>query len=413
MTVLRQISAQLASFSVNSQFINSTHAFDPFVAMDHRHPFQVPPSAVWVNSLWFSSLVCSLASASIALVVKQWLHQATMGLSGASRDIARMRQHRLNSLHKWGIGAIVAALPILLLVALALFLIGVIILLWSLHNTVAIITSSLVGTLFALFVVVTIMPLLHWDCCYRSPQAHAVYEVIRLTFNTLKQAMKRFFRMLWKIHVRVVGRKDLEALLHRIEVRVHDVGEIPTWDGRDHSVITKSTGELDRCLATTAYTATLSTSYLDRLHVILPDLPLDQLNPALEDIWSTCSKHFGGPVSPSYYVWHGTVQRAELSALYALRHMLTVPPARRDSRWRLSTMSIMEKMVNDIEGPPHCNMELLVSTLGPLSLDNHDLAWRASDRVMSFWLYSQKAEHEGATYAVIRGGKRSSSAYSS
>ena len=110
--------------------------------MDVKPDFSAPLSAVWLNTLWFSSLVCSLSSASIALLVKQWLQEARDGLSGTSRECARLRQHRLNGLVKWRIDIIVAALPILLQIALGTFFAGMLILLWTLNTTVAAVTSE-------------------------------------------------------------------------------------------------------------------------------------------------------------------------------------------------------------------------------------------------------------------------------
>ncbi|RPD69426.1 hypothetical protein L226DRAFT_471756, partial [Lentinus tigrinus ALCF2SS1-7] len=167
--VLQQISAQLNSFTVGQSFVNSTQ---PARRIDEDQlPFQAPASAVWINTLWFSSLVCSLASASLALMVKQWLHGLGTGLSGTSRESARLRQYRLNGLLKWRVGMVVVIIPILLQTALILFLAGLIILLWTLHSTVAAVTSSLVGVLVVFSVMVTLLPAFHWDCAYRSPQA--------------------------------------------------------------------------------------------------------------------------------------------------------------------------------------------------------------------------------------------------
>ncbi|EIW63836.1 uncharacterized protein TRAVEDRAFT_84539, partial [Trametes versicolor FP-101664 SS1] len=109
LAVLERISAQLTSFSVNPSFLNSTQ---PALSEDEVNPpFRAPASAVWINTLWFSSLVCSLASASIALMVKQWLHELSVGVSGTSRESARIRQYRVNSLRRWRVGGIVIVIP--------------------------------------------------------------------------------------------------------------------------------------------------------------------------------------------------------------------------------------------------------------------------------------------------------------
>ena len=57
-------------------------------------------------------------------MVKQWLHELSIGVSGSgtSRESARVRQFRLNSLRRWRVGGIVIIIPILLQLALFLFL---------------------------------------------------------------------------------------------------------------------------------------------------------------------------------------------------------------------------------------------------------------------------------------------------
>ncbi|KAI0359321.1 hypothetical protein OH77DRAFT_1395254, partial [Trametes cingulata] len=114
--ILQQISIQLASLSVNSPFINSTHpAYQQAKAMASS----VPTAMVWVNALWFSSLILSLSAASIGMMVKQWLNQYVSGLppetTSSDRhetlESARLRQYRLNNLEKWRVDLFVLAIP--------------------------------------------------------------------------------------------------------------------------------------------------------------------------------------------------------------------------------------------------------------------------------------------------------------
>ncbi|EJF56149.1 hypothetical protein DICSQDRAFT_72088 [Dichomitus squalens LYAD-421 SS1] len=85
--VLQQISLQLNSFSVNppGALVNSTHPVTPFAAVQTS---LVESWAVWLNSLWFSALICSLSSASVGILVKQWLHAYQAGISGDSVEFA-------------------------------------------------------------------------------------------------------------------------------------------------------------------------------------------------------------------------------------------------------------------------------------------------------------------------------------
>ena len=70
---LQQISAQLGSFSVNPSFVNSTA---PAVSQTPVPPPRAPRSAVWLNTLWFSSLIFSLSAASVGIMVKQCISKS-------------------------------------------------------------------------------------------------------------------------------------------------------------------------------------------------------------------------------------------------------------------------------------------------------------------------------------------------
>ncbi|TFK86196.1 hypothetical protein K466DRAFT_493286, partial [Polyporus arcularius HHB13444] len=107
LAVLKEISAQLNGYALTPPFLNATHTTTS--AGLTLKPFQAPTTAVWLNTLWFSSLVFSIVSALLALFVKQWISEAMVG--GTSRESARLRQYRLNGLLKWHVGAIVVIPP--------------------------------------------------------------------------------------------------------------------------------------------------------------------------------------------------------------------------------------------------------------------------------------------------------------
>ncbi|KAI0746012.1 hypothetical protein C8Q76DRAFT_567908, partial [Earliella scabrosa] len=173
---LAHISEQLTSFSVNQAFVNSTR---PAFVPPADSAFAAPNYAIWINALWFPSLICTLSASSIAVTVKQWLYQYKQGLSGTSREISRLRQYRYENLLSWRVPEIIAVLPILLQIALSLFLGGLLILLWSLHPLVAIIASALVGMLGAFHFATTLLPTFRPDCSYQSPQALGIFLVLQ------------------------------------------------------------------------------------------------------------------------------------------------------------------------------------------------------------------------------------------
>ncbi|KAI0331619.1 hypothetical protein GY45DRAFT_1209831, partial [Cubamyces sp. BRFM 1775] len=168
--ILQQISLQLSSLSYTSPLINSTHpAFSPSEASITALS-AVPLWAVWLNALWFSSLILSLSSASVGILVKQWLNESQSGLSGDSEHIARLRQYRLNNLERCHVGSIVNAIPVLLQSALALFFAGLLVLLWNLHQAVAVVTSVFVSAITVFILGTTVAPLITTHCAYLSPQ---------------------------------------------------------------------------------------------------------------------------------------------------------------------------------------------------------------------------------------------------
>ncbi|KAM5530576.1 hypothetical protein V8D89_015770 [Ganoderma adspersum] len=235
---LTHVSAQLHSFTLNgTTIVSSTPTFVP-------SSFSAPVSAVWINALWFSSPICTLSASSVAIMVKQWLHQYDLGLSGNSHEIARVRQYRYESLVKWHVVEIVAFLPIIPQVSLLLFLAGLLILLWTLHTLIAGVATVLIGGLVVFTVATTLLPAIKVDCFYQSQLA--------LGFGPSA------FR---------------------------------NWHAREKSEVQVKRSDLDRQLAATTYGISLDDHVLNE--VVLPcmwDLPSQHLSPMLDDVFRIANR---------------------------------------------------------------------------------------------------------------------------
>ncbi|KAH9894874.1 hypothetical protein C8Q73DRAFT_475239 [Cubamyces lactineus] len=256
---LTSISAQLQSFVVNATSIASMQS--AFTPPSDPPPFSAPRYAIWMNALWFSSLTCTLSASSIAVVVKQWLHQYGQKLSGSSSELARLRQYRYDSLEKWRVPEIIAALPILLQTALTLFFAGLLILLYNLHQAVAITVSCLVGVLIVFTVCTTVLPALYTDCCYQSPQSLAL-----LIF--LQQATKACLRALEAIE-RKAKSQAIDSLsgiptdsaiwsyIHfTVQSALRLVSTEPifrSWEAREKPDVDAQREELEQAIALTTY----------------------------------------------------------------------------------------------------------------------------------------------------------------
>lgn len=334
--ILQRISLQLASFSINPPFVNSTQPSSTGFAIP---PAPVSPWAVWLNALWFSGLVLSLASASIGIMVKQWLDECSSGVSGTSRPIARVRQYRLHNLRRWHMEEIVGTIPILLQLSLALFVSGLLILLWNLHHTVAAVVSVLAGLLAASTAVATLLPLYDHRCPYISPHFRTLHALRQswLAFWVrswmtrghhilagLLATLRRLLRMpghllywivslLWST-MSTAARPTFSAAarqLSRIAVppeswRAHK----QTWKGREQSAIYMSAEVLDMQILVEAYNITLHPDALSAASVCLMDFdsPIEVVE-YFQKLHKCAREHFGSAADSFYGPFAGGNQQ--------------------------------------------------------------------------------------------------------
>ncbi|EKM48731.1 uncharacterized protein PHACADRAFT_58444, partial [Phanerochaete carnosa HHB-10118-sp] len=98
-------------------------------------PFQSSAPARWINTLLLISFVLSLAAALLGIIVKQWMREYMPWNSpfAAPRENIMVRQFRFEAWETWNVFAIASTVPALLEVAMALFLAGMITLLWTMN----------------------------------------------------------------------------------------------------------------------------------------------------------------------------------------------------------------------------------------------------------------------------------------
>ncbi|KAG7094007.1 hypothetical protein E1B28_007636 [Marasmius oreades] len=123
----------------------------------------------WVNGFWFAALACSLSTALISMLAKQWLQAYTPVASGSPRFRARNRHARYIQLKAWYVPAIINALPLMLHIALLLFFAGLIILLWPEDIGITIATLVIVAVSYLFYFVSIWLPLRYPDCPYHHP----------------------------------------------------------------------------------------------------------------------------------------------------------------------------------------------------------------------------------------------------
>jgi hypothetical protein len=123
---LYRISLQLSNSSVTALADPSSSNFNP------------EQSDVWINALWFTSLVVALVSALVAIFVKQWAREyISWTAASAGRNAVAVRQYRSKAWRHWGVKKWRDLVIALLQLALILFFSGLVILLWQLNGVIA------------------------------------------------------------------------------------------------------------------------------------------------------------------------------------------------------------------------------------------------------------------------------------
>ncbi|KAH9971324.1 hypothetical protein BGW80DRAFT_453767 [Lactifluus volemus] len=160
-------------------------------------PFSPPRYAIWVNSLWFLSLVISLTSALLATLLQQWARRyltVTQPPRLSPHKRARIRWFFADGVEKFHLPLAVETLPTLLHVSLFLFFSGLLVFLFNINHTTFSIVAWWVGLTGGIYGCITLVPIFRHDSPYYAPLIFSawfllngvLYEVFRiLTFVTL------------------------------------------------------------------------------------------------------------------------------------------------------------------------------------------------------------------------------------
>ena len=160
--ILLHISQQLNSYTLNGSFMNNT--IPPFIP----EPFTPSETTVVANATWFASLMISLIAASYGMLVKQWLREYLANRDSSPLTRLRIRCFRYPALAKWKVFEVVAILPLLLQLALGIFLVGMCYFASSIHPTVQWTVIPLVAVWAALLIASTFAPVFSARCPYKT-----------------------------------------------------------------------------------------------------------------------------------------------------------------------------------------------------------------------------------------------------
>ncbi|KAG7089003.1 hypothetical protein E1B28_012952 [Marasmius oreades] len=208
--LLSQISQQLDDQNTRSSG-SSTPTFRPAA------------SIIRINCFWFLSLIMTITCTVIGLLCKQWLDEHCRRTHTRTHMETLALQHlRIESLERWGVPYIITRLPVLLQLALLLFLVGLLELFWLSNAILFAIGLAAIGLIFLFYSATTYLSaiqilrhalksqpyndspaatLSHLRslgsvCPYKSPQSWAVFSVMRSFLQTsfVKHVLYRLFR---------------------------------------------------------------------------------------------------------------------------------------------------------------------------------------------------------------------------
>ena len=143
-------------------------------------PFSPPTYAVWVNALWFLSLVISLTCALIATLIQQWARKYNTVTQQRLSAHKRVRMHAFFSegVEKFLLPWVVEALPTLLHLSLYLFFSGLVLFLWNLNLSMFKLVLSWVSICTVLYGCITVMPIICPDSPYHTPLSSSLWFVV-------------------------------------------------------------------------------------------------------------------------------------------------------------------------------------------------------------------------------------------
>lgn len=159
-------------------------------------PFLPPTSAIWVNSLWFLSLVISLTCAMLATSLQQWARRyvkITQPPRCSPHKRARIRAFFAHGVDKFHVPWAVEALPALVHLSLFLFFAGLLVYLFDINHTVFTAVSCWVALLSIVYGSITLMPIFWHDSPYYAPLSSTAWLLYTGTLYAILEVRLRFF----------------------------------------------------------------------------------------------------------------------------------------------------------------------------------------------------------------------------
>ena len=161
-------------------------------SLSNNPALSFPTSAVWVNGLWFLSLVISLTCALMATLLQQW---ARRYLEVAYPRYSPPKRARIHAFYSEGVEDLhipwtVEALPTLLHISLFLFFAGLAVFLFSVHLTIFGVVTAWIGICVISYACLTFLPII----CKNSPYSGPLSATFSVFITGMRHAFFKLFQ---------------------------------------------------------------------------------------------------------------------------------------------------------------------------------------------------------------------------
>jgi Family of unknown function (DUF6535) len=149
---------------------------------DPAASYKPSSSQLWVNGLWFASLLITLFSAIVGVLARSWLVNH-LPVSTRKEDTDAYRRWTLDKrADKWGLPKVITGIPFLVQIAFFLFSLGLGIQTYDDNKRLGILVLSLVAVGTLLYLVATVLPLvLPPDSCpFQTPLSDILRDLYAL-----------------------------------------------------------------------------------------------------------------------------------------------------------------------------------------------------------------------------------------
>ena len=137
--------------------------------------FTASTSSIAVNALWFTSLTITLISALAGVLAKTWLVRFIPVTPGESSSEACERWIRDRRAEQWHLQAVITGIPLLIQLALILFLVGFALQSVGDNQGLGWSVLSLVVLAFIIYVIITVLPSLYPSCPFQTPISDLIF----------------------------------------------------------------------------------------------------------------------------------------------------------------------------------------------------------------------------------------------